>query len=237
VARGTASSATGIALGASTRADEAELLKEQLAEDEGFTEILTDLAGSGADGVAILAALEKEIDTLTVPLVGTTYADTDAARTAIDAAAPVKNQTKWGKWSYLESIGVTPPSAMKCVAGFEATIMPDLGSLLFMSESDRPFDVVAFAGQGAQAPTASSVLALVNAPSSYTAQVRATDNYYAAFEADDVATAAVKAWFEQNLTDVTYVAVLGNGALVDVYLVGRTSCGDLVGLHSISVET
>ena len=45
-----------------------------------------------------------------------------------------------------------------------------------------------------------------------------------------------------QLTDVIYVAVHKPAsdlyqAEVDVYLIGRTACGDLVGLHAISVET
>jgi hypothetical protein len=44
------------------------------------------------------------------------------------------------------------------------------------------------------------------------------------------------------LTDVVYVAVHApasspDRAQVQVYLLGRTRCGDLVGIHSISIET
>jgi len=233
----------GFVLDEPTRAAEAELLKESLAEDEGFVEdYLQPLAGGDdGEGVVILQALENEIDVLTKPLVGTTYADADAADAAVDAAAPVKSLTKSGQWSYLESIGVKPPTAMACVASFESSVIPELTNLLFLSESDRPFDVVYFAGEGKTAPTASSVLALVNAQAGSTASTRDVSNYYGDLEADDAAAAAVQKIFG-GLTDVTYVAVFApsgsdNQALVDVYLVGRTSCGDLVGLHSISVET
>jgi hypothetical protein len=66
-------------------------------------------------------------------------------------------------------------------------------------------------------------------------------DFYGDLESDDVAATAVETEFG-TLTDVVYVAVFAppdseNTALVDVYLVGRTSCGDLVALHSISVET
>jgi len=231
----------GFVLDETTRANEAELLKEQLAEDEGFVEILEDIGGSNSEGVTIITALESQIDKLTKPLVGKTYSDQGAAIAAVDAAAPVKSLTKTGKWAYLESIGLVPPSSMACIASFESTVMPKLGNLLFLSESDRPFDVVTFTGQGTKAPTASSVLALVNAPTGSTASLRNVSDYYAAFEADDSAAIAVQTEFGA-LTDVVYVAVFAppnspNKALVDVYLVGRTSCGDLVGLHSIAVET
>lgn len=248
----TASMTSAFVLDAATLAADAEMLKESLAEDEGFTEkTLIPLAGDKNDSVAILQALEKQIDVLTAPLLGTTYADADAAQAAVDAAAPVKNLTKSGGWSYLESIGVKPPAAMACVASFEVSVIPHLGDLLFMSESDRPLDVVFFEGQGGSAPTAASVLALLDAtvgvtPGS-TTETRDPSNYYVDFEpssgtADPNAAAAVQAAIAAQLTDVIYVAVIPplgspNQALVDVYLVGRTSCGDLVGLHAVSVET
>ena len=64
---------------------------------------------AGDDDVAlrIMTALEAEIDRLTAPLLGTTYFDADAARESLDNVAPVKQRTKLGGWTYLESIGVT----------------------------------------------------------------------------------------------------------------------------------
>jgi DNA uptake protein ComE-like DNA-binding protein len=238
----TASKAPGFVLDEATRANDAELLKESLAEDEGFTEVLAQIGGDNGEGVAIIEALETEIDVLTKPLVGTTYADADTAQAAIDSAAPVKGLTKSGQWAYLESLGLTPPTAMACIAKFEVAVIPELANLLFMSESDRPFDVVTFAGAGTKAPTAASVLALVNAQTGSTSELRATSDYFVAFEGDATATTAVQSAFGAELKDVVYVAVFAppntnNSALVDVYLVGRTSCGDLVGLHAIAVET
>ena len=243
----TASKAPGFVLDAATAADDAEMLKESLAEDEGFTEYLMQLGDGRDESMVILQALQKEIDVLVAPLVGTTYSDADAAEAAVDAAAPVKERTKSGGWAYLESIGVMPPAALACVASFEIAVNPYLGDLLFMSESDRPFDVVDYPGAGGSAPTASSVLALVGAPDGSTAQLRNVDDYFAAFEpssstANPSAATEVRDAFSSHLTDVVYVAVFAppgsaDTSLVDVYLVGRTSCGDLVGLHAIAVET
>jgi hypothetical protein len=50
----------------------------------------------------------------------------------------------------------------------------------------------------------------------------------------------VQSAFSSQLTDVVYIAVFPGGpsaVQVQVYLVGRTSCGDLVGLMSIAIET
>jgi len=128
------------------------------------------------------------------------------------------------------------------IASFTAAVAPHLDTLLFMSESDRPLDVVSFPGAGDTAPTAASVAALVNAAPGSTSVQRGVENFYNNLEADDAGAAAVRAAFEAQLTDVVYVAVYKpagsiDRALVDVYLVGRTRSGDLVGLHAIAVET
>ncbi len=134
-----------------------------------------------------------------------------------------------------------------CVASFEDAVGPHLPDLLFMSESDRPLDLVSFPGQGTTAPTAASLLALLKAPAGWTAESRDPNDFYVDFEpsaadADPNAAAIVEAAVAAQLTDVVYVAVHQPAgsvyqAEVDVYLVGRTACGDLVGLHAISIET
>jgi hypothetical protein len=134
-----------------------------------------------------------------------------------------------------------------CVASFSDAVTPHLGDLLFLSESDRPINVVSFPGAGTTAPTAAALLALVHASAGSTTEVRAVADYFVAFEpnlatSDPNASAAVQAAVAAQLTDVLYLAVHQpagsiDQALVDVYLIGRTSCGDLVGLHAIAVET
>jgi DNA uptake protein ComE-like DNA-binding protein len=134
-----------------------------------------------------------------------------------------------------------------CISDFEAAVGPHLADVLFLSESDRPFELVSYPGAGASAPTAASVLALVGAPAGSTAELRQVYNYYRAFEpssntADPSAATAIRAAFDGQLTDVIYVAVFAppgspDTAVVQVYLVGRTACGDLVGIRSIAIET
>jgi hypothetical protein len=234
--------APGFVLDAATLATDAEILKESLPEDEAFGEYLITLGGSHDEATVILQALEHEIDVLTGPLVGTSYASADDAEAAVDAAAPVENLTKEGGWAYLETIGVAPPAAMACVASFEKAVYPHLSALLFMSESDRPFDMVFYPGAGGVPPTAASVLAIVEAAPGSSSELRATSDYFVALEPSGSDATAVQSLFTSQLTDVIYVAVHApagsiDTALVDVYLVGRTTCGDLVGLHAIAVET
>jgi hypothetical protein len=134
-----------------------------------------------------------------------------------------------------------------CIPRFDDAVGPHLGDLLFLSESDRPFDLVAFPGAGSSAPTPASFLALIGAPAGSTVLVRSVDDYYVAFEpnsanSDPNAGADIQAAFAAQLTDVSYFAVVPpadsiDHSLVDVYLVGRTACGDLVGIHAVAVET
>jgi hypothetical protein len=116
-----------------------------------------------------------------------------------------------------------------------------------MSESDRPLDVVSWPGAGTAPPTAAQIVALTHPEAGSRTETRDPNNFYGDFEpssstADPNAAAAVQAAFAAQLTDVVYIAVIPplggpNQAEVDVYLVGRTACGDLVGLHAISIET
>ncbi len=142
--------------------------------------------------------------------------------------------------------GQWPPPA-DCVQSFDDAVGPHLGDLLFTSESDRPFDLVSFPGAGHSAPTVDRVLGLLATPQGYTGELRSVDNFYVCFEpangnADPNAAALVQAAVQARLSDLIYVAVHAPAgspyqAEVHVYLLGRTQCGDLVGLHSISVET
>ncbi len=137
--------------------------------------------------------------------------------------------------------------AMACTDAFGPAVQPTLDDLLFLSESDRAIEIVRFPGEGTTAPTPASLLALVHEVPGSAAQLRDTAHYFVALEpssdmADPGAAAALEAAVGASLTDVIYVAIFlpssdPNHAEVRVYLVGRSACGDLVGLRSISVET
>jgi len=136
---------------------------------------------------------------------------------------------------------------MTCTNGFVAAAQPLVGQLLFLSESDRPIEIVSYPGAGASAPTAASILALVSEEAGMTVEQRDVANYYVAFEpgtagADGTTVMALENAVSANLTDLVYVAVsLPHSdpyhSEVRVYLLGRDGCGNLVGLKSIAVET
>jgi hypothetical protein len=151
-------------------------------------------------------------------------------------------------WTTMHAPAPSPaPPDPTCAANFDAAVRPHLADVLFLSESDRPLDIVSFPGAGASAPTAASVLALAKEKPGSTAEVRDPADFWVDLEAanataDANAPSAIQAAFAAQLTDVKYVAIFlpktdPYHAEVRVYLVGRTSCGDLVGLRSISVET
>ena len=116
-------------------------------------------------------------------------------------------------------------------------------NVLFLSESDRVIEVVVFAGAGATAPTEASVVALAGLPATATSSTRPTASFAAAFEtnpgAPKSAPATLSAAIEANLSDLIYVTIVDpeRSAEVHVILAGRTACGDLVFLRSISIET
>lgn len=136
------------------------------------------------------------------------------------------------------------PSPTMCIPTFEDAVGPHLADLLLMSESDRQIDIVSFPGAGTTAPTASMLHTLVGAPSSTTTETRSVDDFFVVLEpssdaADPNAAAIVEAAVRAQLTNLLYVKLHSatDPAVVQVYLVGRTACGDIVGLHSISIET
>lgn len=146
--------------------------------------------------------------------------------------------------SYWTVMHGTAPTG--CIEGFEDTVQPHLAKLLFLSESDRPLDIVVFRGAGTTAPTAASFYALLGEPADWSFEVRDPNNYLdnglelGTSDASDTDIAIVKSAVGSQLTDVGYIAVHQPGtfdAEVHVYLFGRTACGDLVAIHAISIET
>ena len=137
-----------------------------------------------------------------------------------------------------------PPGTSACAGAFITAVRAaPAAPLLFLSESDRPFDITVFAGAGASAPTASSVLALVGAEAG-SGPLRFARPTTTSPRSSPRARPMPPRCRPRTprVTDVVYVAVFKPAsdpynAEYDVYLVGRASCGDLVGIHAISIET
>lgn len=116
---------------------------------------------------------------------------------------------------------------------------------LFLSESDFPYEPVGFAGEGA--PTAAKVLAVSGLAADSTVETRTFDELFAfrarevepdmdPFERDQLLrTRHLRRVLEGNLTD-TLVVRIGE-IQIQVFIVGRTACGDLAGVVTTSIET
>ncbi len=185
----------------------------------------------------------------------TSHGVTTSAVNAIVAGRPY---TTLAAVSAVSGVGTSTMNALKtyatsgtwgtttCTNAFVTTATSLAPHLLFLSESDRPIEVVSYPGQGATAPTAASVLALVSEEAGMTVEQRDVANYYVDFEPNDAmgdaAVTQMQAAVQADLTDLIYVAVSlpqtdAYHSEVRVYLLGRDGCGNLVGLKSISVET
>ncbi len=116
-------------------------------------------------------------------------------------------------------------------------------NVLFLSESDRMIEVRVFAGAGTSAPTEASVVARAALSASATSATRPTANFARAFEPNvgalETAPATLSAAIDASLRDLIYVAIIDPAAPAEVHVIlaGRTLCGDLVFLQSISIET
>ncbi|MGH7285140.1 MAG: hypothetical protein ACRELY_26755, partial [Polyangiaceae bacterium] len=123
------------------------------------------------------------------------FLDSRAAK-ALAAGAPYKSVAQMGPISYVGSSALTALKAhaqgwwtdsqtpqQDCIASFSAAITPELDGLLFLSESDRPFDVVSFPGAGTSAPTGDLVMSLTKAEAGSTFLIRPVDDYYGDLEA------------------------------------------------------
>lgn len=143
------------------------------------------------------------------------------------------------------SAGVSVETEGECAGSCTpeiTAIQEAAASVWFLSESDRPITVQMFEGEGLSAPTLETVLAHAMAPAGASGTVRASDTFALHFEpapgAADEAPAALSTALGA-LSDPLYVAIVSpeEPAVVRVILVGRTRCGELVWLESISIET
>jgi hypothetical protein len=118
--------------------------------------------------------------------------------------------------------------------------------LLWMSESDYPFDYFARPGAATQPLTAARLLTLLGRPSSTPVEIRTLDDMFSWITRDDpemdewertnaVGYRALRAVLDRELRDMRVWKV--GRIQVEIYFIGTTACGDIAGLSSISIET
>lgn len=153
--------------------------------------------------------------------------------------APIATDTAFSNEPSHDAARDTPGTCNEATTALQAAAV----DVLFLSESDRVIEVRVFAGEGAAAPTEASVVALARLPESAASSTRPVENFSQAFEpnlgAPKSAPATLSAAIEASLSDLIYVTIVDPalGAEVHVILAGRTTCGDLIFLRSVSIET
>lgn len=129
----------------------------------------------------------------------------------------------------------------------EAVIAALTEGLFYTSEGDEPLMVRSFPGEGGAAPTAEDVLRLSVASAGSTTDVRTVDAFFANVVVDPTAVPPIdparpdmlRAAVERAWRDLSFVRVIdpAEPVRVRVFLVGRTQCGSLAWLRSLSIET
>lgn len=154
------------------------------------------------------------------------------------AAQPGASTARFTKLSETKSCGAV------CGAELQSTLSDAVLNMLYMSESDYPLTYVSWAGQGA--PTVAKLRQLTSTPSSTLVEQRSfatfMDQLGEVYDpADPYAIEYASRWkqlravLEKNLTDLTVIRI---GTIsIDVYIVGKSACGDLVGLKTTAIET
>jgi hypothetical protein len=142
--------------------------------------------------------------------------------------------------------GADAASDASAACGADAVTMR-LPGLLFTSESDFPLDYASFPDEGASAPTMGDVARLSAASASATIETRDEAWFWTHVVVDptrmppapDAQIGELQSAFEAIASDRIVVRVIepSDPARVHVYLAGRTTCGSLVWLASIAIET
>lgn len=161
--------------------------------------------------------------------------EASAPEAAADAAA---EDAEMPEAAAEASIDASPEAALNCVADFTSDITPVIDGLLYMSESDYPFEIVAYPDTGTGEITPAHVLELLKLPSTTTVEQRTLDQFFTDYlltGPDGAKYVQMRQVLENHLTDLTVIRV--GEIQVHVMLVGRTKCGEIAGLTTVSIET
>ena len=123
-----------------------------------------------------------------------------------------------------------------CAAELEAELAPIIEGLLYMSESDYPFDPYVVADAASGPILSARMLDLLGLPPATVIEQRSYDEFFTPYVlAQDPRFGQMRSVLEAHLTDTVVFRV---GEIhIDVYVVGRTACGEVAGLHTVAIET
>ena len=125
-----------------------------------------------------------------------------------------------------------------CAGQWSADVAGLLEGLWFISESDEPFTVFSAQSANTGPILAEELLGLIDAAPDSLVQTRPFMGYIEGLSKYDENVAQyddLDALFQAKLTDLVVIRV---GEIeIDVYIIGRTACGEVVGVRTMSVET
>lgn len=129
-------------------------------------------------------------------------------------------------------------ASASCVADFTAELTPVIDGLLYLSESDYPFEIVSYADAGTGEITPAHLLELLQLPADTVVEQRTADQFFSEYlltGPDGAKYQQMRQLLEEHLTELTVIRV---GTIeIDVYVVGRTKCGEIAGLKTVAIET
>lgn len=199
---------------------EAEIQRVRLS-DSGMTVKVTSSLTSPGAGCAVTDALTKPVAIVRFP------AQAGASR------------SRFTKLAEVDTCGMDV-----CGSELQTVLEQAADGMLYMSESDYPLTYVGWDGQGA--PTAATLATLLGVSADTLVEEQSwSETMNSLGEAYDPTDPYIveyarrfrdlRAVMEANLTDLTVIRV--GEISIDVYFVGKSACGDLVGLKTTSIET
>ena len=126
--------------------------------------------------------------------------------------------------------------ASYCAADLEDELAPVVEGLLYMSESDRPFEPFVVADDATGPISMAHMLELLALPADTVIEEWTFDQFFTDYLlGQDERYAQMRTILEERMSETTVFRV--NLIAIDVYLVGRTECGEVAGLHTVAIET
>lgn len=134
--------------------------------------------------------------------------------------------------------GVCKLGNSNCQAAFSAKIAPAIKDLLFMSESEFAFDVVGWPAAAKGAVTPAEMRAHLGLPESTPVEVWTPAQFFKPWLLEGDTGSQYKLMQQILTSSLQDLVILRVGTIqVQVYLIGRTSCGGVAGLHTVAIET
>lgn len=129
-------------------------------------------------------------------------------------------------------------SSAYCGSALHDEFAAAVDGLLYLSEGDNPFDVFMALSPGTGPVIPDELGAILGLPTGTVYEVRIFDQFFTPILLSGQDGARYKALRDLLVARLSEPRVIRfDMTQVKVYLVGRTSCGEIAGVHTISIET